>query len=133
MAMSLGARTLSLDGATRVGRPRRGHGGHQASVEVACATSARGDRGRARPRRATPFELSAQTLVRRQLVLRGSLTYDHPGDFRATVARVRAGGDPPGDESITDEYPLDDAQRAFEASASARGKTWIRVAGSALA
>ena len=33
---------------------------------------------------ATPFELTAQALVRRQLVLRGSLTYDHPGDFAAT-------------------------------------------------
>ena len=40
---------------------------------------------------ATPFELTAQTLVRRQLMIRGSLTYDHPGDFAATVARVRSG------------------------------------------
>jgi len=75
---------------------------------------------------ATPFELTAQDLVRRQLVLRGSLTYDHPGDFAATVARVRSGDMLPG-RVITDEYPLDDAARAFEASASAPGKTWIRV------
>ena len=45
---------------------------------------------------ATPFELTAQTLVRRQLVIRGSLTYDHPGDFAATVARVRSGAVSPG-------------------------------------
>ena len=38
---------------------------------------------------ATPFELTAQTIVRRQLTIRGSLTYDHPGDFASTVARVR--------------------------------------------
>jgi alcohol dehydrogenase/L-iditol 2-dehydrogenase len=78
---------------------------------------------------ARPFEISAQTLVRRQLVVRGSLTYDHPGDFGATVARVRDGVIAPG-RVITDEYPLDDAQRAFESSGSVRGKTWIRVAGS---
>jgi len=28
---------------------------------------------------------------------------------------------------ISDEYPLADAQRAFDACATARGKTWIRV------
>ena len=76
----------------------------------------------------TPFQISAQTLVRRQLVLRGSLTYDHPGDFRSTVARVRDGAVAPG-RVITDEYPLAEAQRAFETSGSAAGKTWIRVAG----
>jgi alcohol dehydrogenase/L-iditol 2-dehydrogenase len=80
---------------------------------------------------ARPFEISAQTLVRRQLIVRGSLTYDHPGDFQATVARVRDGAIAPG-RVITDEYPLDDAQRAFESSGSVRGKTWIRVAGSGL-
>jgi alcohol dehydrogenase/L-iditol 2-dehydrogenase len=80
---------------------------------------------------ATPFEITAQTLVRRQLLIRGSLTYDHPGDFQATVARVRAGAVAPG-RVITDEYPLAEAQRAFEASGAAEGKTWVRVAGSAL-
>jgi threonine dehydrogenase-like Zn-dependent dehydrogenase len=74
-----------------------------------------------------PFELSAQALVRRQLVLRGSLTYDHPGDFRATVGRVREGAVAPG-RVITDEYPLAEAQKAFERSATSEGKTWIRVA-----
>jgi alcohol dehydrogenase/L-iditol 2-dehydrogenase len=75
---------------------------------------------------ATPFEITAQTLVRRQLVLRGSLTYDHPGDFAATVARVRDGAIAPG-SVLTDEYPLDEAARAFESGGTAPGKTWIRV------
>lgn len=74
----------------------------------------------------TPFELTAQRLVRRQLVLRGSLTYDHPDDFQRTVAAVRAGGLLPG-RIVTDEYSLDDAQLAFERGADTRGKTWIRV------
>lgn len=75
----------------------------------------------------TPFELSAQTLVRRQLVLRGSLTYDHPDDFRATVKLVRERLVSPG-RIVSDEYPFEEAQRAFESCAAAPGKTWIRVA-----
>ena len=39
-----------------------------------------------------PFELSAETLVRRQLVLRGSLTYDHPDDFGWAISLVELEG-----------------------------------------
>ncbi len=73
-----------------------------------------------------PMDLSAQTLVRRQLTLRGSLTYDHPVDFQATIAELAEGRLAPG-RIVSDEYPLEEAQRAFEGSASAPGKTWIRV------
>jgi alcohol dehydrogenase/L-iditol 2-dehydrogenase len=74
-----------------------------------------------------PFELSAQTLVRRQLVLRGSLTYDHPGDFAATVALLDEDAVAPG-RVVTDEYAFEDAHQAFQCSATSRGKTWIRLA-----
>jgi alcohol dehydrogenase/L-iditol 2-dehydrogenase len=73
-----------------------------------------------------PFEIAAMTLVRRQLVLRGSLTYDHPLDFRRVVDLVQRDVVSPG-RIVSDEYPLADVQRAFESSASAQGKTWIRV------
>jgi alcohol dehydrogenase/L-iditol 2-dehydrogenase len=73
-----------------------------------------------------PFEMSAQTLVRRQLILRGSLTYDHPVDFRAAVDLVQSGHVLPG-RVVSSEFPLEEAQRAFELSGSAPGKTWIRV------
>jgi alcohol dehydrogenase/L-iditol 2-dehydrogenase len=75
-----------------------------------------------------PLGLSAQTLVRRQLTLRGSLTYDHPTDFEEVTALIAEGRFSPG-RIITDEYRLEDAQLAFETSGSARGKTWIRIAG----
>jgi alcohol dehydrogenase/L-iditol 2-dehydrogenase len=75
-----------------------------------------------------PLELSSQTLVRHQLTLQGSLTYDHPGDFMAAIAVITEGRLAPG-RIVTDEYPLDEAQLAFERSGSARGKTWIRIAG----
>lgn len=104
--------------------------GTPASIEVGLRHVATGGTMLVLSLDATPFEMSAQALVRRQLVVRGSLTYDHPGDFRSTVARVRDGAVAPG-RAITDEYPLVEAQKAFEASGLARGKVWIRVAGSA--
>jgi hypothetical protein len=39
---------------------------------------------------------------------------------------VRDGAVAPG-SVLTDEYPLDEAARAFESGGTAPGKTWIRV------
>ena len=72
-----------------------------------------------------PLPLTAQGIVRRQMVLQGSLTYDHPIDFEASVATVDRGFNP--GRVISDEYTFDEAQRAFERSGSSAGKTWIRV------
>jgi alcohol dehydrogenase/L-iditol 2-dehydrogenase len=75
-----------------------------------------------------PLEITSQTLVRRQPRLQGSLTYDHPADFEEAIALVGEGRFSPG-RIVTDEYPLEDAQQAFERSGSTRGKTWIRISG----
>ena len=60
------------------------------------------------------------------ITVRGSLTYDHPGDFQSTVALVQEGRLQPG-RIVTDEFALEDVQIAFERSATTAGKTWIRV------
>ena len=73
-----------------------------------------------------PLEFTAQALVRRQVVLRGSLTYDHPEDFEATVALVARGGFAPG-RIVGEAHALEDARLAFERTGTAVGKTWIRV------
>lgn len=73
-----------------------------------------------------PWSVTAQSLVRRQARVLGSLTYDHPADFASTVALVGEGRLAPG-RVVTDEYELDDAQSAFDRSATAAGKTWIRI------
>lgn len=73
-----------------------------------------------------PFEISSALLVRRQLVLRGSLTYDHPSDFRRVIDLVQDGDLSPG-RITTDAYPLTDVQRAFESIGSSHGKSWVRV------
>jgi 2-desacetyl-2-hydroxyethyl bacteriochlorophyllide A dehydrogenase len=129
LAISLGARALDPDDAAVSVDLVVDTVGMAASVDVALRHLSIGGTLLVLSLDATPFELSAQTLVRRQLVVRGSLTYDHPGDFEATVGHVRSGAISPG-RVITDEYPLDETRQAFERSRSAGGKTWIRVAGS---
>jgi threonine dehydrogenase-like Zn-dependent dehydrogenase len=62
-------------------------------------------------------------VVRRQLTLRGSLIYDHPGDFVATIeSPVRAPG-----RVLRASYPLERASEAFRAASEVPGKTWIRL------
>lgn len=76
-----------------------------------------------------PFELDAQTLVRGQVTLTGSLTYDHPRDFESALDMIASGRLRPG-RVVTAEYPLERAQEAFESVGTERGKTWIRVGSS---
>ena len=67
--------------------------------------------------------VDTRMLVRRQLVLRGSLIYDHPGDFRATLASAI----PSPERILHTAYPLHAAPEAFRAALEIPGKTWIRV------
>lgn len=73
-----------------------------------------------------PLGLTSRALVRRQLELRGSLTYDHPTDFEHTLELVTAKRLDPG-RIVANEYGLDDVQQAFESAPTAPGKTWINV------
>jgi alcohol dehydrogenase/L-iditol 2-dehydrogenase len=74
-----------------------------------------------------PLGLAARTLVRRQLELRGSLTYDHPTDFSHTIGlMIRAQLDP--GRIVAHEFPLDDVQQAFDMAPHLPGKTWVNVA-----
>jgi alcohol dehydrogenase/L-iditol 2-dehydrogenase len=76
---------------------------------------------------ARPLELTAQMIVRRQAVLRGSLTYDHPRDFAESVEAIGAGRLRPG-RIVSESFALAEAQAAFAGAPQAAGKTWIRVA-----
>jgi len=71
--------------------------------------------------------VDTRALVRRQLTLRGSLIYDHPGDFRATLTAAV----PAPERILRAAYPLDEAPAAFRAALETPGKTWIRIAGRA--
>ena len=81
LAISLGARALDPDDAAVSVDLVVDTVGTSAAVDVALRHLAIGGTLLVLALDATPFELTAQTIVRRQLVIRGSLTYDHPGDF----------------------------------------------------
>ena len=125
-AETIGANTLGLAESKRPFQLVVDTVGSPASVEVAIDRLAVGGTLLVLGLDSRPFELTAQTLVRRQAVLRGSLTYDHPADFEATLEMIVAGRLAPG-RIVSDEYPLEDTQLAFDRAETARGKTWIRV------
>jgi 2-desacetyl-2-hydroxyethyl bacteriochlorophyllide A dehydrogenase len=67
--------------------------------------------------------LNAERVVRRQLRIQGSLTYDHPADFANTVTGPSLH---PG-RVLRAAYPLAEAAQAFRAAATVPGKTWITL------
>lgn len=75
---------------------------------------------------ADPLPLTLNQLVRAQLTLRGSLIYDHPGDFTAALADIASGAVRPG-ASIDARFPLERAQEAFAGARERAGKTWISL------
>jgi 2-desacetyl-2-hydroxyethyl bacteriochlorophyllide A dehydrogenase len=69
-----------------------------------------------------PAPLATEVVVRRQLRIQGSLTYDHPRDFAAVVKRNLHPG-----RVLRACYPLAEAEHAFRAAREVPGKTWIRL------
>jgi threonine dehydrogenase-like Zn-dependent dehydrogenase len=126
-----GRRALAVSlGATAAGPGDTGFGtvyetsGAEAALNEAIARSAPGATiiliGLGNP---TP-RTDAGLVVRRQLTLRGSLIYDHPGDFAATLGLTNLS---PG-TVLRARYPLDEAAEAFRAARNVPGKTWIQLA-----
>lgn len=74
-----------------------------------------------------PAPLVTRTVVQRQLTIRGSLVYDHPGDFADTLASVGGGLSPA--QVLRACHPLAEAADAFRAARDVPGKTWIRMEG----
>ncbi|MDN0199476.1 alcohol dehydrogenase catalytic domain-containing protein [Streptomyces sp. S.PNR 29] len=68
--------------------------------------------------------LTTDDVVRRQLVLRGSMIYDHPTDFTTAIAEL-----PEARPSAVIEtaLPLHRAQQAFTEAGDRAGKTWISI------
>jgi threonine dehydrogenase-like Zn-dependent dehydrogenase len=71
-----------------------------------------------------PLALSMKTIVRRQLRILGSLIYDHPTDFLATIALVAQGQVNP-QHAIKAQYGFKDVAAAFAAARQVPGKTVI--------
>jgi alcohol dehydrogenase/L-iditol 2-dehydrogenase len=72
----------------------------------------------------TPLGISARDIAAGHLTLIGSMVYDHPGDFAATVEDVAAARSTPG-AVVSERYGLTDAAAAFAATTRASGKVLI--------
>ncbi len=123
LAESLGARPAATDDA-----------GFGTVFETSGADAALGEAVRRAARGATVVliglggrgtQVNTRLIVRRQLTLRGSLIYDHPCDFAATL---RAAIPSPG-RVLRARYPVAEAAAAFRAAREVPGKTWIQVSG----
>lgn len=73
-----------------------------------------------------PIALDADTVVRQQLRMQGSLIYEHPKDFAGTLSSSAIPAIRPG-RVLHGYYPLNEAVTAFRRARQAPGKTWIRV------
>jgi threonine dehydrogenase-like Zn-dependent dehydrogenase len=73
-----------------------------------------------------PSAISSFDLVQRQLTLHGSLIYDHPGGFRATIEALRDQAVRPG-RVLVSTFPLTAAGEAFAAARGSAGKSWITL------
>lgn len=72
----------------------------------------------------TPLGVSTSDLVYRQLTLSGSLIYDHPRDFAATVESLESGRVQPG-KILADRHPFHDVAAAFATAHTVPGKVWV--------
>lgn len=73
---------------------------------------------------ANTIPVTPAELVRRQLIVRGSLIYDHPHDYSQAVADITSQRLRPG-AVVAAQYPLDKAAEAFAAARDIPGKTLI--------
>lgn len=71
-----------------------------------------------------PLPVTTKQITRGRMMIRGTIIYDHPQDFRATIAAVEAAEVDPGGV-LTEPVPFSRADEAFTAAGTAPGKTWI--------
>lgn len=72
-----------------------------------------------------PAKIVPSTIVRGRLTVRGSMIYEHPEDFAATMAN------PPSalDRVVRARFSMDEGAAALGAARSVAGKTWISLVG----
>jgi alcohol dehydrogenase/L-iditol 2-dehydrogenase len=75
----------------------------------------------------TPFTVNSTTVVRRGLTIVGSMIYDHPLDYQASIRLIVDGLAHPGGV-LGEPFPLERASDALLGASDSPDKTWIRVA-----
>lgn len=74
-----------------------------------------------------PVQLSPMDITRRQVVVRGSLIYDHPGDFGDTLTAIADGALSPARVLQPGAGPAEAAD-VFARASSVSGKSWLDFA-----
>lgn len=69
--------------------------------------------------------LSTASIVRRHATVMGSIIYDHPGDFRDTIAFIAGHAVSPS-AILRRTFGFSDSQAALSSALSVAGKSWIK-------
>ena len=75
---------------------------------------------------ATPLPIVTNTVVQRQITIRGTLIYDHPQDYAAALQAV-ADGAIAAEATVQAGFPAEDAAAAFAGARDVPGKSWISM------
>jgi alcohol dehydrogenase/L-iditol 2-dehydrogenase len=70
-----------------------------------------------------PAKIVPSTIVRGRLTIRGSMIYEHPGDFAATTAAPPSGLR----RVVRGRFALGEGQEAFRSARTIAGKSWISL------
>ena len=73
---------------------------------------------------AKPVPINTMDLVMRKITIVGQHIYDHPVDFRETLASVSAGR-LAQEQTVRGTFPVEDASAALAAAREVPAKAWI--------
>jgi 2-desacetyl-2-hydroxyethyl bacteriochlorophyllide A dehydrogenase len=76
---------------------------------------------------ATPLPIVTNTVVQRQITIRGTLIYDHPQDYAAALQAVSSGA-VAAEATVQAGFSAEDAADAFAGARDVPGKSWISMA-----
>jgi alcohol dehydrogenase/L-iditol 2-dehydrogenase len=76
---------------------------------------------------ATPLPIVTNTVVQRQITIRGTLIYDHPQDYAVALQAVSSGA-VAAEATVQAGFSAEDAADAFAGARDVPGKSWISMA-----
>ena len=77
----------------------------------------------------TPVPIVTNTVVQRQIAIRGTLIYDHPQDYAAALRAVASGAIAP-EATVQAGFAVEEAAAAFAGVRDIPGKSWISMVSS---
>ncbi|MDA8293471.1 MAG: alcohol dehydrogenase catalytic domain-containing protein [Actinomycetota bacterium] len=122
IALELGGRPLGEDGERRFEQVFE-TSGTVPGTELAVASAAPGGAVTLLGLATDPAKIVPSAIVRGRLTIRGSMIYDHPGDFASTTTHPPDGLG----RIVRGRFTLDEGQEAFRSARVVAGKSWISL------